>query len=439
MVKLYQTISLCPICKKEISADIIEEYGSIFLEKECRRDGKYKVMLAKHGWYYKGLTDFYNKLHSRSSRVNRYRMRVLFLTSSCNLICPICFIGGNNKKHIPETSLDFIKAELRKIKNRRMVIRLSGGEPTLRRDLFEIIKLIKQSGNIPQLFTNGLMLQELSYLMKLKQAGLSSIIMWVDTLARENVYKQMRGQELIKIKAAALNNIKKISIPFLLYNVIAKGINEPDINDCFTYAKENIFVKGIWFRGYNHIGTEGLSRANEFVVDELIEEASRITNKAFTLEDVFNFQKIRYIISAFFSTPSCYLGPAIVIPRKGKKKSEFRKLSYILEDFERAFDENPMKSRILYVPKIIKGLFEIMPSLSTFGLRSLFKNNKGYLDPVSFLTSDYLFVVISSFYNAWNYDKNRIYKECGNSVFHLGVENYAPLCSLVSGQSNAVI
>ncbi len=427
-----KTISLCPICKKEISADIVEEYGSVFLEKECPRDGKFKVKIAKHGWYYKGLTDFYNKLYSNRVQANRCGIHVLFLTANCNLNCPICFTNANSTGNIPEVPLSFIKSELSKIKNQRRVIRLSGGEPTLRGDLIEIIKLIKDSGNIPQMFTNGLKLQELSYLKELKKAGLNSIIMWIDTLNRENVYKIMRGQELIKIKTAALNNIKKVNIPFLLYNVVAKGINEADVNDCFRYARENAFVKGIWIRGYSHMGKEGLSFANEFVIDELIEEVIRQTNGSFTMEDVFNFQKIRYIISALSLTPSCYLGPAIIISRKDKKQIEFRKLSGILEDFEKVFDENPQKARILFLPKIIKGLFDIAPPLILFGVRRLFTKSQAYFNPVGSLTNNYIFLIISSFYNAWNYDKERIYKECGNSVFHLGVENYMPLCCLAS-------
>jgi MoaA/NifB/PqqE/SkfB family radical SAM enzyme len=73
-------------------------------------------------------------------------------------------------------SLSEIKRILLSYKKKPIV--LFGGEPTVRDDLKLIIKTIKDSGNFPQLFTNGLKLSEENYLKELIKSELTYICLW---------------------------------------------------------------------------------------------------------------------------------------------------------------------------------------------------------------------------------------------------------------------
>ena len=110
-VVLRETVSICPICKKEIKAQIIEKNSSIFLGKECPEHKSFEVKIAQHAWYYKGLTQFYDHLYPSEQNPKATNVFVTFLTSRCNLHCPICFTNANSTQELPEISTEFIKTE----------------------------------------------------------------------------------------------------------------------------------------------------------------------------------------------------------------------------------------------------------------------------------------------------------------------------------------
>ncbi len=80
-----------------------------------------------------------------------------------------------------------------------------GGEPTLRKDLPELIHLVSESGNIADLATNGIRIaKDINYLKALKKSGLKSVFIWVDTFKDEDVSKRIRGDNFISYKLKAL-------------------------------------------------------------------------------------------------------------------------------------------------------------------------------------------------------------------------------------------
>ena len=93
-------------------------------------------------------------------------------------------------------------------------LQLSGGEPTVREDLEDILRLGKDLGfTFFQLNTNGIRLaEEPGYAEKLKKAGLSCVFLQFDGL-KDSVYQVLRGRPLLEIK-------KKYG-----KNAILKGMN----------------------------------------------------------------------------------------------------------------------------------------------------------------------------------------------------------------------
>jgi len=79
-------------------------------------------------------------------------------------------------------------------------VQLSGGEPTLRDDLPEIVGLARRTGfEFIQVNTNGVRLaRDLPYLRRLKEAGLSCVYLQFDGLS-DDVHRQIRGAELARL------------------------------------------------------------------------------------------------------------------------------------------------------------------------------------------------------------------------------------------------
>ncbi|MBU1167835.1 radical SAM protein [Patescibacteria group bacterium] len=82
---------------------------------------------------------------------------LLDVTTQCNLCCPYCF--GPKKGSKKDRSLEELKEEIKEAsKNGFKVIIISGGEPLLRKDIPQLIKLAKEDGLYTILHTNGILL-----------------------------------------------------------------------------------------------------------------------------------------------------------------------------------------------------------------------------------------------------------------------------------------
>ena len=295
MKVIRNTKSICPKCFKKIDAQIVEQDSKIYMLKECETHSKFKVVLSNCPKQYEELTKRYFSFKNKGKQ-DFYQ---LVLTMKCNLDCQVCFVNANKHKY-KEPSLDFIKKVLSQFKNKK--IGLFGGEPTLRKDLFEIIKLIKKSNNIPLLFTNGIKLSNPEYVKKIKDSGIDEIHLQFDGFCSKG-YKKMRGRDLTHQKILALENIKKLNIPTILETTHIKDINEKEINKIFEFAIKNCSIQGVVFRPYCFIGRKGIKNSTLNIEDIVhnLEKKQRIS-----LECVNRFQKVFYFVGNFFKIKKCF-------------------------------------------------------------------------------------------------------------------------------------
>ncbi len=97
----------------------------------------------------------------------------ILLNYVCNLNCSFCSQGNYNKKIIMTKEMIF-KEIYKAKKEGYKKLGISGGEPTVRKDLIEIIKFAKKVGfNFIRIQTNGILLSDYEYAKKLKEAGLT--------------------------------------------------------------------------------------------------------------------------------------------------------------------------------------------------------------------------------------------------------------------------
>ena len=96
-------------------------------------------------------------------------------------------------------------------------IQLSGGEPTVRDDLPKIIAMGHSMGfKFIQLNTNGIRLaSDLSYVEKLKEAGLASVFLQFDG-TKDEIYRAIRGRNLLETKMQAIRNCEQQDLGVIL-------------------------------------------------------------------------------------------------------------------------------------------------------------------------------------------------------------------------------
>jgi len=370
-----KTQSVCPTCIKKIDAKIIEKNGKVYMLKECSEHGKFQFLVSTDADYYKKLNDFYLSLNRNScigEEADRKHGITFYLTLKCNLGCPICYVNANIARY-NEISVDFIKNKVKQLENTRVM--LFGGEPTLREDLPEIIKIVKDSGNYPILFTNGIKFTDYNYLKKLKESGLSEVHLQFDGF-NDAVYKTMRNKKLLNVKLSALKNLRRLMMPTTLEVTIAKGINDSEINKILEFAIKNNFINMVKFRSYAFLGKAGLKRSKTPTIEELISLTEKYTDGKISKKKIFNFQKALYVFYNLLAVPNCYYHQYYLIFRKGKSYTtinevlNLNKIQDNLETYSKLINKNKLLGKAYLFLSLFPKLFNLRAI--TFLLNSIY-------------------------------------------------------------------
>ncbi len=116
-------------------------------------------------------------------------------------------------------------------------IRLTGGEPLLRKDIVEIVRRLSTLDGLKELTmtSNGQMLAEQAE--GLKQAGLTRINISIDSLDPQK-YHKITGGDLNAVLAGIEAAVKAELLPVKLNMVLIKGINDQEVDDLIALAKD---------------------------------------------------------------------------------------------------------------------------------------------------------------------------------------------------------
>lgn len=271
----HSTLSLCPVCLSVIPAFRVPKGGDLYLQKECPKHGAFSTLIWRGAESYDlwGKTSvdavppetFYTQQNLGcpldcgicTQHQAQTCTAIIEVTQRCNLGCPVCFASSSTKDS-PDPTLDTIASMYRSVRQAagNPSIQLSGGEPTVRDDLPEIIAIGKAIGfSHIQVNTNGLRIaQDPDYLARLVDAGTDLIYLQFDGVD-ESVYRALRGRELFQIKTQAIQNCAKARIGVLLVPTIVPGINQHQLGDIVQFTKNWIpYVKGIHFQPISYFG-----------------------------------------------------------------------------------------------------------------------------------------------------------------------------------------
>ena len=163
------------------------------------------------------------------------------ITNRCNENCIYCHHDGmvSSKDEMTPDEIYKICKIAKKIGVRK--IRLSGGDPLVRKDIVEIVeKIASLDFKDISLTTNGVLLEK--YAKDLKDAGLDRINVSLDTLNPDTYKFVTRMDYLNEAKTGILNAVEVGLYPVKINMVIMKDINQNEVKDMFEFCRENNMV-----------------------------------------------------------------------------------------------------------------------------------------------------------------------------------------------------
>ena len=330
---LRHTRSVCPVCLRNLPAVLNRrEAGQILLEKECPEHGAFSVPV------WQGRVDFERWLLRTEPLAPDMGLRcpgncglcgehesgsccvLLEVTRRCNLRCRYCFANGGaaaddplteekvelvgrsdesgrefygeesvsaNVRYISSLSYDHdihvgnaVKRAIREIAARcgQPLLQFSGGEPTLRDDLPEMVRYAREAGcSYTQVNTNGIRLaREPDYARRLAEAGLDIVFLQFDG-TREDIYETLRGAPLLEVKKEAIRVCAEWKIGVTLVPTVVRGVNDDDLGEMVALAASLApGVRGIHFQPVSYFGRyPGTPGAEDrYTLDELMTDIS---------------------------------------------------------------------------------------------------------------------------------------------------------------------
>ncbi len=264
-----KTRSLCPVCLENLPARLErEEDGRIFLSKECPDHGGFRVPV------WNGKADWDQWLLGVPPLPEGSGLRcpddcgicaeheigtccaLLEVTKRCNLRCRFCFADGGTGDTDP--GLEELKTAVRDIVRQcgSPLLQLSGGEPTLRDDLPELVRYAREAGcSYVQLNTNGIRLaQDPAYAQRLRDAGLDIVFLQFDGTC-DGIYEILRGKALLETKLETIRVCSELRVGVTLVPTVVKGVNDDNLGDLIRLACSLApGVRGIHFQPVSWFG-----------------------------------------------------------------------------------------------------------------------------------------------------------------------------------------
>jgi Predicted Fe-S oxidoreductases len=194
-----------------------------------------------------------------ANHAGRLRLPIFSITNNCNLRCPICFTHNrpdriyNKSMEELEAILDHIEAESKELD----LLNLTGGEPTLHPELFELLaRCSKRSFRRISMNSNGLILgRDQGFAEKLKASGVQ-IILSLDTFDPEKSLK-IHGRDIVEDKLAALARLEELDIPTALLLVWIPGLNDVEVPKIIDEYFSKKFICGITIQNMAYTGHYG--------------------------------------------------------------------------------------------------------------------------------------------------------------------------------------
>lgn len=280
------TNSVCSKCLKKVEAKIAFQDSNVYLIKNCFEHKTEKVLVSTDIEYYKTCRSFLKpgqlplRFNTKTELGCPYDcgicpdheqhscLTLIEITERCNLECPICYADSTPKKgsHRSLEQIEFMMDELVKNEGQPDVVQLSGGEPTIHPEFWQIMDLAKTKPiKYLMINTNGVRIaQDPDFCSQLAtyMPGIE-VYLQFDSLKAEPL-KQLRGVDLLDVRKRALEALNKYDVPTTLVITLSKGLNDDEIGSIIDFALTQPCVRGVTFQPIQSAGRlEGFDPATD--------------------------------------------------------------------------------------------------------------------------------------------------------------------------------
>lgn len=294
MKELEKTYSICPVCFHEgkiqkIDASIIEDDKKIWIIKQCQKHGSFKeiyfsdINLYKRWMLYKVTTKPISHIKTKileypelyEKHISQTMLTNLVITNRTDLSWDQNRFNAHILGYVYEPSLIHLRELMYQTRNEKPFgsesLQITGGEPTLREDFFDIIQMAKEVGfSHIQIHTNGMKLAEsIDYCRRLKTEKVNTVYLHFNG----TTYATNR---LIEYHKQVIENLRKVDLNVVLDTVLIGNNNVHETGKIVHFAFDNIdVVRGVHFQ----------PDFNDNVFNNIIEQSR---NKHIDLVETFN-------------------------------------------------------------------------------------------------------------------------------------------------------
>ncbi len=458
------TSSLCPHCFRVLPAVIVERSNALYIRRTCPEHGEIEELyygdaellrrFEKYDFVGEGPGHAYTEarlpcpLNCGLCPMHKSHTCLLniVLTNRCDLSCWYCFFYEERAGFVYEPSLDEIRKMVQALKLQPRVVpavQLTGGEPTLREDLPEIIKLLKDEGvrhiqlNTTAIKFTSMYLERgdeaIEYARRIRSLGVNTIYMSFDGVTPQtnpkNHWEAPYSLEIFKLSGTT----SVVLVPTLI-----KSVNDHEIGAILKFAAHNMDV----VRGVNiqPVSLVGMMRRQErlkhrITIPDVIKRIEEQTDGEIAREDWYPVGTV-YPLARFIETidsskrveftahPACGAATYVYVRRKGDDYefvpiTRFVRVDDLLEYLSKKVEQLEGKSRALAKLMAIPTVLNIVNKFIVWNkvpdeLRSEFKHMfleiffKRSYEALGKLHYKLLFIGMMHFMDEWNYDVQRV-------------------------------
>lgn len=291
-----QTTSLCETCLETVPAKVIIEDERVYYLKRCRAHGVQKTLISDDLAYWRSQKDWL-KPGDRPLRTQTRTeagcpfdcglcpdheqhscLAIIEINSACNLACPVCFADAEDMHggHLPLATIELMLDALVESEGEPDLVQLSGGEPTLHPQFFEILDAVKRRPiRHVMINTNGIRIaQDDAFVKRLASyAPRLEVYLQFDSLD-DDALVNLRGARLSRIRRAALEALERVGLSTTLVAVVKRGVNDGEIAAIVRHALEWPCVRGVTFQPVQDAGrNEGFDgKANRMILTQIRRE-----------------------------------------------------------------------------------------------------------------------------------------------------------------------
>jgi 7,8-dihydro-6-hydroxymethylpterin dimethyltransferase len=304
------TNSVCTTCYRKVEAKIVFQDERVYMHKRCAQHGFERVLISTDIDYYKRsrLTLKPGQLPMKFNTPIKYGcpydcglcpdheqhscLALVEITDACNLTCPVCYAesGPHRQTHRSLEQVEFMLDCVLRNEKEPDIVQISGGEPTIHPQFFEILDAAKRRKVIKHLMvnTNGIRIaQEPDFAKRLKDymPGFELYLQF-DSL-EEGPLRELRGADLRRIRLQALEQLNKHNISTTLVVTVKKGSNDGELGRIIDFALKQPCVRGVTFQPIQAAGRlENLDAARDRLTLAEVRQNILTQNDLFKPEDI---------------------------------------------------------------------------------------------------------------------------------------------------------